>query len=132
MMNLLTTKFSSMPTHLGSSPVIIVEGGKHVARIGGEFLEVGYVTSRELLKLPYGHIRAILLGRILLQHEKRLVENTHLSFTATQQSSFSFLMSLSINPYNKVRIQGQTGRTKALKSFPHLYHTTLLQVILDL
>jgi len=75
------------------------------------------------------HIRAILLDRILLQHEKRLVENTHLSFTATHQTIFSLLVTLATSHYSKVRIQGQTVLTKALKSFPYSYHAILSQVI---
>jgi len=75
------------------------------------------------------HIRAILLDRILLQHEKRLVENTHLTFTSTHQVIFSLLVTLATSHYSKVRIQGQTVLTKALKSFPYSYHAILSQVI---
>merc|ERR1719495_322762 len=53
MMNLLTNKFCSMPTYLGQSLDIVVEGGKQFAKVGGELKEVVYATSGELLKLPY-------------------------------------------------------------------------------
>jgi len=75
------------------------------------------------------HIRAILLDRILLQHEKRLVENTHKAFTETHQTIFNLLVTLATSHYSKVRIQGQTVLTKALKSFPYSYHAILSQVI---
>jgi len=91
-----------------------------------------YQSKSKLEVKLYGskkHIRAILLDRILLQHEKRLVENTHLSFTATHQIIFSLLVTLATSHYSKVRVQGQTVLTKALKSFPYSYHAILSQVI---
>lgn len=53
MMNMLTNKFLTLPTYLGNSLDIVVEGGKQFARVGGELQEVVYATSGELLKLPY-------------------------------------------------------------------------------
>jgi len=53
MMNMLTNKFCSLPTYLGNSLDIVVEGGKQFAKIGGELQEVVYATSGDLLKLPY-------------------------------------------------------------------------------
>jgi len=53
MMNMLTNKFCIIPTYLGNSLDIVVEGGKQFARVGGELQEVVYATSGELLKLPY-------------------------------------------------------------------------------
>merc|ERR1719477_14803 len=53
MMSMLTSKFSVLPTYLGSSVEVVLEGGKQFANIGGELQEVVYATSGELLKLPY-------------------------------------------------------------------------------
>ena len=48
MMNTLTNKFSQLPTYLGNSVEVVVEGGKQFATVGGQ-LKVG-VT---FLLIPY-------------------------------------------------------------------------------
>merc|ERR1719481_258781 len=53
MMSALTNKFCTLPTYLGNSVELVVEGGKQFAKVGGELQEVVYATSGELLKLPY-------------------------------------------------------------------------------
>jgi len=53
MMGLLSSKFSSLPTYLGSNLEVVVEGGKQFARVGGQLQEVIYATTSELAKLPY-------------------------------------------------------------------------------
>jgi len=53
MMGLMTQKFSTLPTYLGTGLDIVVEGGKQFARVGGELQEVVYATTSELAKLPY-------------------------------------------------------------------------------
>merc|ERR1719317_1867557 len=53
MMSALTNKFCTLPTYLGNSVDLVVEGGKQFAKVGGELQEVVYATSGELLKLPY-------------------------------------------------------------------------------
>ena len=40
MMSLLTSKFSVLPTYLGSSCEVVLEGGKQFARVGGQLQEV--------------------------------------------------------------------------------------------
>ena len=40
MMSLLTSKFSVLPTYLGSSCEVALEGGKQFARVGGQLQEV--------------------------------------------------------------------------------------------
>ena len=49
------------------------------------------------------HIRAILLDRVVVQHEKRLVENSHLGFTATHSKILRLLVTLATSQYSKVR-----------------------------
>merc|ERR1719234_2907570 len=49
------------------------------------------------------HIRAILLDRVVVQHEKRLVENSHLGFTATHSKILTLLVTLATSHYSKVR-----------------------------
>ena len=75
------------------------------------------------------HIRAILLDRVLLQHEKRLVENIHVSFNKTHQVIFNVLVRLATSHYSKVRIQAQSILSKALKLFPYSYNAVLDQVL---
>jgi len=53
MMGLLTSKFSTLPTYLGNSLEVVVEGGKQFAKVGGQLQEVVYATTSELAKLPY-------------------------------------------------------------------------------
>ncbi|XP_023327563.1 uncharacterized protein LOC111700759 [Eurytemora carolleeae] len=53
MMNTLTNKFSQLPTYLGNSVEVVVEGGKQFATVGGQLKEVVYATTAELAKLPY-------------------------------------------------------------------------------
>ena len=45
MMSLLTSKFSVMPTYLGSSCEVVLEGGKQFARVGGQLQEVRHDTD---------------------------------------------------------------------------------------
>ena len=49
------------------------------------------------------HIRAILLDRVVVQHEKRLVENSHLGFTATHSKILTLLVTLATSHYSKVK-----------------------------
>jgi len=87
-----------------------------------------YVSKSKLeVRLIGGkrHIRAILLDRILIQHEKRLVENCHVSFTATHQIIYDLLERLATSHYSKVRSQAQVVLAKSLKNFPYTYHAIL-------
>jgi len=52
-MNALMGKFSQLPTYVGQSAEIVLEGGKQFAKIGGELQEVVYATAADLAKLPY-------------------------------------------------------------------------------
>jgi len=56
MMSMLTSKFSVLPTYLGSSLEVVLEGGKQFANIGGQLQEVVYATTSELAKLPYENL----------------------------------------------------------------------------
>ena len=47
-MNTLTNKFSQLPTYLGNSVEVVVEGGKQFATVGGQ-LKVG----ETFLSIPY-------------------------------------------------------------------------------
>ena len=49
------------------------------------------------------HIRAILLDRVVVQHEKRLVENSHLGFTSTHSKILTLLVTLATSHYSKVK-----------------------------
>ena len=53
MMSALTSKFAQLPTYLGSSLEVVLEGGKQFASVGGQLQEVVYATTSELAKLPY-------------------------------------------------------------------------------
>jgi len=53
MMNMLTNKFSSLPTFLGDKLEVVVESGKQFASVGGQMQEVVYATAADLAKLPY-------------------------------------------------------------------------------
>ena len=75
------------------------------------------------------HIRAILLDRVLLQHEKRLVDNTHQPLTATSLGLLRLLVTLGTSHYSKVRVQAQTVLAKALKGIPYAYNAILEQVL---
>lgn len=91
-----------------------------------------YQSKSKLEVKLYGkekHIRAILLDRVLLQHEKRLVENIHVSFNSTHKMIFGVLVNLATSHYSKVRIQAQSILSKALKLFPYSYHAVLDQVL---
>merc|ERR1719145_171932 len=55
-MSMLTSKFSVLPTYLGSSVEVVLEGGKQFANIGGQLQEVVYATTSELAKLPYDNL----------------------------------------------------------------------------
>ena len=56
MMSMLTSKFMVLPTYLGSSLEVVLEGGKQFANIGGQLQEVVYATTSELAKLPYENL----------------------------------------------------------------------------
>ena len=56
MMSMLTSKFSVLPTYLGSSVEVVLEGGKQFTNIGGQLQEVVYATTSELAKLPYDNL----------------------------------------------------------------------------
>ena len=56
MMSMLTSKFSVLPTYLGSSVEVVLEGGKQFTNIGGQLQEVVYATASELAKLPYDNL----------------------------------------------------------------------------
>lgn len=49
----LCTKFSQLPTYLGNSIDIAVEGGRQFTSIGGQLQEVVFATTADLAKLPY-------------------------------------------------------------------------------
>jgi len=53
MMNLLTQSFSKMPTYLGDSLEVVLDGGRQFVNMGGEMKEVVYATAADLAKLPY-------------------------------------------------------------------------------
>jgi MFS family permease len=53
MMNTMMSKFSQVPTYLGNTVDVVVEGGKQFAKVGGELQEVVYATAADLSKLPY-------------------------------------------------------------------------------
>merc|ERR1719264_2386878 len=53
---MLTSKFSVLPTYLGNSLEVVLEGGKQFANIGGQLQEVVYATTSELAKLPYENL----------------------------------------------------------------------------
>merc|ERR1719370_2075667 len=55
-MSMLTSKFSVLPTYLGSSVEVVLEGGKQFTNIGGQLQEVVYATTSELTKLPYDNL----------------------------------------------------------------------------
>ena len=80
--------------------------------ISGENLEKhteNFFNSKAKLEVKlFGrakHIRAILLDRVVVQHEKRLVENSHVGFTATHSKILSLLVTLSTSHYSKVGCQ---------------------------
>jgi len=49
----LCDKFSKLPTYLGNSLDIVVEGGRQFTQVGGQLQEVVYATTADLAKLPY-------------------------------------------------------------------------------
>jgi len=49
----MATKFSTLPTYLGSSLEVVVENGRQFAKVGGQVQEVVYATAADLAKLPY-------------------------------------------------------------------------------
>jgi len=51
--NSLCEKFSTLPTFLGNSLDIVVEGGRQFGQIGGSLQEVVFATTADLAKLPY-------------------------------------------------------------------------------
>ena len=75
------------------------------------------------------HIRTILLDRIVLHHQRRLVENLHQNFTMTHTIILDILVKLATSHYSKVRVQAQTILTRAFKQFPYSYKTILDQVL---
>merc|ERR550519_3266209 len=56
LMNNLMSKFSTLPTYLGSSLDIVTEGGKQFAQVGGQLQEVVYATAADLAKLPFDNL----------------------------------------------------------------------------
>ena len=52
-MGALSSKFCQMPTFLGSSLEVVLEGGRQFSQVGGQLQEVVYATTSELAKLPY-------------------------------------------------------------------------------
>ena len=52
-MGALSSKFAVMPTFLGSSLEVVLEGGRQFSQVGGRLQEVVYATTSELAKLPY-------------------------------------------------------------------------------
>ena len=53
MMGFLSGKFAQMPTYLGASLEVVLEGGRQFSHVGGQLQEVVFATSSELAKLPY-------------------------------------------------------------------------------
>lgn len=53
MMNMMTSKFAQLPTYLGNSIEVVLEGGKQFTMVGGQLQEVIYATASDLAKLPY-------------------------------------------------------------------------------
>jgi len=51
--NALCEQFSKMPTYLGKSVDIVVEGGRQFTQIGDKLQEVVFATTADLAKLPY-------------------------------------------------------------------------------
>lgn len=53
MMNMLTNKFCQLPTYLGNSLEIVLDGGRQFTMVGGQLQEVIYATASDIAKLPY-------------------------------------------------------------------------------
>lgn len=49
----LCNNFCKLPTYLGDSVNVVVEGGKQFTQVGGELKEVVFATAADLAKLPY-------------------------------------------------------------------------------
>jgi MFS family permease len=56
MMNLLCSKFATMPEYLGKSLETVTEGGKLFTKVGDSLQEVVYATSADLAKLCYSDL----------------------------------------------------------------------------
>jgi len=74
-------------------------------------------------------IRAILIDRIHLQHESRMIENCNRNFTKTHQLIYDDLLLLATNNYSEVRIKGQEVLGKGIKQLSHSYQVVVPKLV---
>ncbi|XP_060589859.1 proteasome activator complex subunit 4B-like [Ruditapes philippinarum] len=69
------------------------------------------------------HLRAILVDRVLLQHQMRCLQKTDRSFTARHQELLQDLYTLSISRYSEVRKKAQSVLFQHFHNYPYSYRT---------
>ena len=91
-----------------------------------------YQSKAKLEVKLYGeekHIRTILLDRVLLHHERWMVELLHRNLTPGHRDIMRLLLRLATSHYSKVRVQAQAALARTLKQFPYSYLVIVDQVI---
>ncbi|XP_014668208.1 PREDICTED: proteasome activator complex subunit 4-like [Priapulus caudatus] len=67
------------------------------------------------------HIRALLIDRVVLQHERRIMDKSKFQFTDLHQRSLEDLFLLSTSRYSQVRARAQAVMSTVMHDFPHCY-----------
>ncbi|KAL5009261.1 hypothetical protein ScPMuIL_014842 [Solemya velum] len=75
------------------------------------------------------HIRALLVDRIVLQHELRILNSNDRVFTEKHRELFEDMLKLSISRYSEVRKKAQSGLIMGFNTFPFSYRCLLPEII---
>jgi len=78
------------------------------------------------------HIRALLIDRMQLQQEIRVLNHSDQHFTQRHQTMLQELFSLSVSRYREVRKRAQSCLNLALRTFSYSYTICLPQVVTNL
>lgn len=74
------------------------------------------------------HLRALLIDRLHLQHELRILNCCDREFTNRHQDILKDLLELSVSRYREVRKRAQACLHQAFRSFVYSYHSCLPQI----
>ncbi|XP_029642324.1 proteasome activator complex subunit 4 [Octopus sinensis] len=93
-------------------------------------------SVKEALSMKLGgyksHVRALLIDRVLLQHELRMLLSVKKKFTSTHRSLLQDLLALSTSRYSEVRKKGQSLLFHMFLNFHYSYNLLLPEIVNNL
>jgi len=96
------------------------------------FHVVKQALANPLSPSKHVHIRALLIDRMQLQHEIRMLNCSNQSFSTRHKTMMQELLNLSFSRYREVRKRAQSCLHQAFRTFSYSYKTCLPQVMNNL